>query len=101
MVVARWVRPAKQHAQDVPLVGEARCGFYFSPLSAESLYTFNLLLQFHYVFFFFFLRVFLYFGCFFFSKEESFVLGLSFAFFVFYLVSVNFESGFQKNNFSS
>ena len=40
------------------------------------------------------------FGCVFFSKLESLVLGLSLLFFVF-LTLINFEGGFQKNNLSS
>ena len=45
----------------------------------------------------FLLLVFLFFcfGCVLFSKIESFGLGLSFDFFVFYFVLVKLESGFQ------
>ena len=40
MVVARWARPAVEHAQDVPLVGEARSGLYFMvSLCRVSLYV--------------------------------------------------------------
>ena len=51
--------------------------------------------HFYYLFFsfLFWLRPFL--------KKEYFALGLSFDFFVFYLVAVRLESDFQKNNLSS
>ena len=53
VVVARWVTPPIEHAQDVPLVGEAR-SILLSSLWAESLFVFNLLINFHQVFFSFF-----------------------------------------------
>ena len=52
VVVARWVRPAIEHAQDVPLVGEARSvGLFLWSLCAESLFVVNLLFRFYYYFF--------------------------------------------------
>ena len=67
---------------------------YFMSLCAESLYKINFFLLFHYVFFSFLFRL-----CPF-LKSRSFVLGLSFDFFVFYSGLIKLESGFQKNNLS-
>ena len=41
------------------------------------------------------------FGCVLLPKIESFVLGLTFDFFVFYFVLIKLERGFQKKNISS
>ena len=65
-------------------------GYYLWILCAESLYMFKLLLHFYYVLFTFC------FDCVLFSKIESFVLGLSFDFFVFYLVLKNLKVAFKR-----
>ena len=70
-------------------------GYIFMVSFAESLYLFNLLFYFYYLFF-----SFLFLLCPF-LKIESLGLGLFFDFFVFYLVLVKLESGFQMNNLSS
>ena len=36
VVVARWVRPAIEHSQNVPVVGEERSGLYFYGLFVQS-----------------------------------------------------------------
>ena len=96
VVVAQWVRPAIEHAHEIPLVGEARSGLYFCGLFVQSLFICS-------TFCFIFNTCFslFCFGCVFFSKMESFGLGLSFDIFVFNLVSVKFKNGFQKNILSS
>ena len=38
VVVARWVKPVIEHAQDVPLVGEVTSGLYFYGLFVQSLF---------------------------------------------------------------
>ena len=81
--VVRWVRPAIEHAQDVPLVIEARSGVYFYGLLVQSLFLcstfcFNFVICFSLFCF----------VCVLFSKKESFGVGLSFDFFVFYLIVV-------------
>ena len=90
-----WVRPDIEHAQDVPLVGEAMSILRFS-LWAEPLFVFNLLFLFYQVFFFFFYLVSLLF-----SKVKNGVMGLSFDFLVFYLISLRLESKFQKNKLTN
>ena len=83
-------------SSDVVLTGgEARSGLYFYGLLCRvSLYiqpcvTFS------------FLVFLLFFGCVLFSKIESFVLGLSFDFLLFYLVLMKLECGFQKDTLFS
>ena len=80
VVVARWVRSAIEHAQDVPLVGETRSGVYFYGLFVQSLFICS---TFCYIFITCFSLV--SFGCVLFSKKESFGMGLSSYFFVLYL----------------
>ena len=89
--VARWVRPAIEHAQDVPLVGEARNGVYFYGLFVQSPFLCS-------TFCFVFITCFslFYFGCVLFSKIEPFGFVLSFDFFTFYSVVVRLESGLQR-----
>ena len=94
MVVAQWVRPAIQHAQEVPLVSEAS-SILLSSLWAESLFVFHLLFHFFRCFSIF------YFGCVLHSKVELIVLDLFFDFLVCYLFSMRLESEFQKNSLSS
>ena len=93
VVVARWVRPAIEHAQDVLSGG---LGLEWSMLFSEaSRFVFNLSCLFLTDFFLFG------FGCFLFSKIKSFVLGSSFDFFyVFFSFVFRLESSLQKNNLS-
>ena len=94
--VARWVRPAIEHAQDVPLVGEARSGVFFNGVFVQSLFLCS-------TFCFIFITCFslFCFRCVLFSKKKSFGMVLSFEFFVCYLIVVKLVSGFQKNSLSS
>ena len=81
VVLARWVRPAIEHAQDVRLFGEARSGLYCYGLFVQSLFIcsiFCLILNTCFSLFCF--------GCVLFSKIEYFGLGFCFDFFVFYFV---------------
>ena len=98
MGVARWVRSAIEHAQDVLFGGlgqEWEYKFMFS-FFWEVLFVFNLSCLFYYWIFSFFCL-----GCALFSKIKSFVLGLSFDFLVFCAFVFRLESILQKNNLSS
>ena len=75
VVVARWVRPAIEHAQDRPLVRETRSGVYFYGLFLQSPFLCST-----FCFFFITCLSLFCFGCVLFSKIESFGLVLSFDF---------------------
>ena len=98
MDVARWVRPAIEHAQDVLSGGlgqewsiNSSSLFFLEGLVCVQLFVPFLIL----VFSFFVLVVS------FSQKFKSFVLGLSFDFFVFCSFVFRLESSLQKNNLSS
>ena len=95
MDVARWVRPAIEHAQDVFWLVRPGVGYNFALFFVGSCFVFNLLCIFYYWFFPFC------FGCVLFSKIKSFGLGLFFNFFVFYSFVFRLESSLQKNKLSS
>ena len=75
--VERWVSPAIEHAQDVSLVGETRSEAFFMVSFCRVSFCVQFLVS-------FLLLVFLFFVSVLFSKIESFGLGLSFDFFVFF-----------------
>ena len=91
--VARWVRPTIEYDH---LAGEARSGVYFYGLFVQSLFLCS-------IFCFIFLTCFslFWFGCVLFSKIRSFGLSLFFHYFVFYLIVIKLEKGFQNDNLSS
>ena len=95
--VARWVRPAIEHAQDVlfwwvrPEVTVKFCALFLEgPVLVQPFMLFFIIS----VFFCFLSYVFL-------SKIKLFVLGLSFDFLVFCSFVSILKRGLQKNNLSS
>ena len=89
--VARWVRPAIEHAQDVLSGGSMiSCGF-----SERSCYVITFYVGFMLVFLMFLWL------CPFFKNQIVFVMGLSFDFFVFYDFFLRLYNSLQKNKLSS